>query len=183
MGQAMELSNKQEAAIQAVFDQCSIYRISEVKPLVSDDESSTYAVNDSETVHFSDTQDAIVVELDNETKTVNSIDFQKNAVYRNGVVIAQATDFYLTGEQRDEYLDKCLTAVKSRIPLPETASFPAKSAWTYEMDGDKVTVSSTVTAKDTTGTPETRYFTAEFEAGEFVTIRIGDLVPSDGAAE
>lgn len=190
LGQGMELSGKQEEAALEVFGQCGINRIVEVKPLVSDEESSTYAVNDSETVHFSDTQDAIVVELDNETKTINSIDFQKNAVYRNGTVIAQATDFYLTGEQRDVYLDQCLTAVKSRITLPETASFPAKSAWVYEMDGEKVTVKSTVTSKDTTGTPETRYFTAEFENGEFVSVNIGDIVnaapaetPSDTPAD
>ena len=175
LGQGMELTSKQEEAVNAIFAQCSIQRIVEVKPLVSDDECSTYAVNDSETVHFSDTQDAIVVELDNETKTVNSIDFQKNAVYRNGEVLAQATDFYLTGEERDVYLDQCLTAVKSRLTLPETASFPAKSAWEYETDGDKVTVRSTVTSKDTTGTPETRWFTAEFEGGEFVSVNIGEI--------
>ena len=172
LGQTMEVTSKQEEAILAVFEQCGIYPVREVKRLVSDDESATYAINDAETVHFPDTKDAIIVELNNKDKTVQSIDFQKHAVYRNGTVVAQATDFYLSSAQRDHYLSMCLTAVNARLPLPETASYPAKSGWNYTSDGDKVTVESTVTTKDANGTPVTQAFTVEFEEGEFVSVSI-----------
>ena len=48
--------------------------------------------------------------------------------------------------------------------------FPAKSAWKYAMDGEKVTVESTVTVKNTSGVEETRPFTVLFEKGEFVSV-------------
>ncbi len=179
LGQTMEVTSKQEEAILAIFEQCGIYPVREVKRLVSDDESATYAVNDAETVHFSDTKDAIVVELNNKDKTVQSIDFQKHAVYRNGAVVAQATDFYLGSAQRDHYLSMCLTAVNARLPLPETASYPAKSGWNYTSDGDKVTVESTVTTKDANGTPVTQAFTVEFEEGKLVSATIAAPVSQE----
>lgn len=182
LGQTMEVTSKQEEAILAIFEQCGIYAVREVKRLVSDDESATYAINDAETVHFSDTKDAIIVELSNKDKTVQSIDFQKHAVYRSGTVVAQATDFYLSSAERDNYLSMCLTAVNARLPLPETASYPAKSAWSYTTDGNKVTVESTVTTKDSNGTPVTQAFTAEFEDGEFVSVSIA-APASQGADE
>lgn len=183
MGQVMELSTKEEEAVRAVFDECGILAIREVKPLVSNETSATYAVNDAETVNFTDTKDGIVVELDNDTKAVISIDFQKHALYRNNTAIGKASDFYLSSAQRDHYLEMCLTAVKSRLTLPETAVFPAKTAWNYTMDDKKVTVESTVTTKDDSGTSKTQEFTAEFEDGEFVTISFRDIAAPAAPAE
>lgn len=174
MGQVMELSAKEEEAVLAVFDECGILAVREVKRLVSNENSATFAVNDAETVNFPDTKDGIVVELDNSTKTVTSIDFQKHALYRNHTAIGKASDFYLSSVQRDHYLELCLTAVKSRLTLPETAVFPAKTAWKYTMNDKNVTVESTVTTKDDSGAFRTQLFTAEFEDGDFATISFQD---------
>lgn len=184
MGQVMELSPKQEEAALAIFEQCGICAVREVKPLVANETSSTYAVNDAETINFPDTKDAIVVELDNETKTVISIEFQKHTLYRYETAIALATDFYLGSAQRDHYLSLCLTAVKARLTLPETAVFPAKTAWTFTAGEDKkMTVESTVTTKDDAGAAHTQAFTAEFEGDKLASLSFQPLdAPEDAQA-
>lgn len=170
LGQTMELSKKEEAAVVAIFTECGLGEITEAKPLSSDETSDSYNVNDRNTARYMERANRIVVQLDKETKAVQSIACGNNSVYQDGELVAPVTNFYLGTEARDSYLSVCLTAVKSRLELPETAVFPAKSAWKYSMDGDKVTVESTVTVKNTSGIEETRPFMVEFEKGEFVSV-------------
>ena len=60
--------------------------------------------------------------------------------------------------------------MKKELDVPETAVFPSRSGWTFEMDGGNVTVTSTVTAKDNSGQAVTRGFLALFEEGELVSL-------------
>ena len=170
LGQTMELSKKEEAAVVAVFTECGLGEITEARVLSSDETSDSYNVNDRNTARYMDRANRIVVQLDKETKSVLSIDCGNNGVYRDGELVAPVTDFYLGTEARDTYLSVCLTAVKARLELPETAVFPAKSAWKYTMDGEQVTVESTVTVKNTSGVEETRPFAVLFEKGDFVSV-------------
>ena len=174
LGTAMELSGKQEEAVTAVFEQCGIFKITDAKKRSSNGTSSVYVLNDAETSLYSVTKDAIIVQINDKTKVVDSIDFRENAVYRGGQVVAQATDFYLGSDERDQYLALALTAVKARLEFPELASFHAKSGWDYTMEENKVTVKSTVSIKTAGGGEEVRPFLVEFEDGEFVSITLGE---------
>ena len=167
---AMDLSGKEEEAVIAVFDQCGVRQITDAKKRSSNGTSSVYVLNDAETSLYADTQDAIIVQINDKTKTVDSIDYRNHAVYRGGQVVAQATDFYLDSAERDEYLALALAAVKAELEFPELASFHAKSGWDYTMEDNRVTVRSTVSVKTSGGGTETRSFQVNFEDGKFVSI-------------
>ena len=170
---AMDLSKKEEEAVIAVFEQCGVAEIVEAKERSSNGTSSVYVLNDAETSLYEDTQDAIIVQINDKTKTVDSIDYRNHPVYRGGQVVAQATDFYLDSTERDEYLALALTAVKAELEFPELASFHAKSGWDYTMEDERVTVRSTVSVKTSGGGTETRPFQVNFAKGEFVSIDLG----------
>lgn len=172
---AMELTKKEEASVTAVFEECGIREITDAKVRSANANSSVYILNDEETSLYLDTKDCIIVQMDNATKTIDSINFQDNPVYRNGQVVAQVTDFYLGTTERDEYLSLTLPAVKDKLDLPETAVFPSKSHWEYIMEDENsgVTVRSTVTTKNATGGEETRTFEAKFEKGKLISITLG----------
>lgn len=169
---AMDLKSKEEAAVTAVFEQCGILRITDAKKRSSNGASSVYVLNDAETSLYPDTKDAIIVQINDKTKTVDSIDYRNHPVYRGGQVVAQATDFYLDSAERDDYLALALDAVKAELEFPELASFHAKSGWDYTMEDNRVTVRSTVSVKTSGGGTETRSFQVNFEDGKFVSINL-----------
>lgn len=173
LGQGMELNKKEDAAVSAVLEECGFKEIREVKELSSTERSTFYNVNDVDTIRFLDRADTLIVEVDNTTKTVENITYQDKDIYMNGHLIESITDFYLDAATRDVYLSATLTAVKARLELPETAEFPSKGSWRYTMDGENVTVESTVTSKTNSGETQTRPFTAKFEKGSFVSITLG----------
>ena len=120
---------------------------------------------------FLDSEEPIVVQMKNATKTVDSVQFQDHSIYAHGQVVSPITDYYLDMAERDIYLSLTLTAVKSRLEIPETAVFPSKSSWEYTMgEGTQVTVRSTVTCRDASGKEEERTFVAYFEDGAFVSL-------------
>lgn len=174
LGQGMELTKKEDAAVAAVLEECGFKEIREVKKLSSTERSTFYNVNDVDTIRFLDRADTLIVELDNADKTVENITYQDKDIYMNGHLIASITDFYLDAATRDVYLSATLTAVKARLELPETAEFPSKGSWRYIMDGENVTVESTVTSKTGSGGTEKRSFQAKFEKGSFVSITLGE---------
>lgn len=172
LGQGMELTKNQDAAVAAVLEECGFKQISEVKKVSSTERSTSYNVNDVDTIRFLDHADALIVNVNNETRAVESITYQNTNIYLNGYLIVPITNFYLDAATRDVYLSATLTAVKARLDFPETAEFPSKSNWHYTMDGENVTVESTVTSKTTSGEMETRSFLAKFEKGSFVSITL-----------
>lgn len=172
LAQGMELTKKEDAAVAAVLEECGFKEIREVKMVSSDERSTFYNVNDVDTIRFLDHADALIVRVNNATKAVEDISYQDIEIYINGHLITPITKFYLDAATRDVYLSATLTAVKARLDLPETAEFPSKSNWRYTLDGENVTVESTVTSKTNSGEMETRSFLAKFEKGSFVSITI-----------
>lgn len=173
LGGAMGLNREQEKAVLEVFSACGFAEISEVRSLSSNEEFSSYTVNDTETARFLEGEDAIVVALENGTKAVTAITYKDDDIYLDGRVLGQVTDYYLGAAARGAYLATALEAVKARLELPETAVFPARSKWRYELDGDKVTVRASVTVKNAAAVEEVRPFAVEFEQGEFVGVSFG----------
>lgn len=165
LGAGMELSAKEEEAVMAVLEQCGFTEISEVTKVASHEGTTSYAVADREMVRYLDGKAEVT--LNDETKTVNHITCQGEDVYISGHLIKLVTDFYLGSAQRTTYLNASLDAVKARLDLPELAVFPSKSNWQFTMDGNRVTVQSTVTVKDATGKEVTRPFVVEFVDGSF----------------
>lgn len=176
---AMELTKKEEEAVTAVFEECGIQRITDARVRSSNANSSVYVLSDVETSLYPETRECIIVQIDNATGAIDSINFEDHPVYRNGQVVAQVTDFYLGTEERDTYLSLTLPAVKGKLDLPETAVFPSKSHWEYTMEEENngVTVRSTVTTKTANGGAETRDFEAVFEKGKLVSITLGSPEP------
>ncbi len=171
LGEGMELTKKQEEEVLAVLNQCGFGEITQVDTIKETSKSTTYAVNDTSTERFLDSEEPIVVQMKNATKTVDSVQFQDHSIYAHGQVVSPITDYYLDMAERDIYLSLTLTAVKSRLEIPETAVFPSKSSWEYTMgEGTQVTVRSTVTCRDASGKEEERAFVAHFEDGAFASL-------------
>lgn len=171
VGETMGLSRKQEEAVLAVFTECGFENITEVKPLSVNSEGSSYSIDDIQTARFMETEDDIVVLIDGEAKTVDSITYMDHDIYRGGQVVEPVTELYLNLPMRDQYLSSTLAAVKARLDIPETAVFPSRSNWKYTTDGDKVTVQSSVTYKNASGQEETKDFLVEYENGDFVSFQ------------
>ncbi len=171
LGSGMKLTEEQEESMLTVLETCGFTQVTEVRQLSDNGIVSTYAIEDTQTSRFLEGGD-IVVKVADEDKTVDSIVFGDEDIYLSGHLIAPITDFYLSSAQRDVYLSACLTAVRARLDLPETAVFPSKSGWEYTLNGNKVSVQSHVTFKSTSGQEVTRSFQAEFEDGSFVSINI-----------
>ena len=171
LGEGMELTKKQEEEVLAVLNECGFGEISAVETIKETSKSTTYAVSDTSTERFLDTDDPIVVQMKNATKTIDSVQFQDHSIYAHGQVVSPITDYYLDMAERDIYLSLTLTAVKSRLEVPEAAVFPSKSSWEYTMgEGTQVTVRSTVTCRDASGKEEERAFVAHFEDGAFASL-------------
>ena len=174
LGQAMGLSSKQEEAVLAVLAECGFQEVSEIRTVKEGSKRTSYAVSDYDTERFLDVEDAFVVQLLNETKTVESITFLDHDIYANGRVVSKVTDYYLGQDQRDDYLKATLSAVRARLTFPETAVFPSRSHWTYTVDGETVTVQSTVTAKDGAGKESVQAFTAQFTGDELTSLEFSE---------
>ena len=172
LGQSMELTEKEEAAAVEILTQCGFKTITRVTQIRSDSTSTSYAVQDTDTERFMNSRNHIVVRVDNEEKIVRAVTFGDEGIYLNGEVVAQITDFYLDMAERDKYMDAALEAVKSRLDLPEVASFPSRSHWTFTESEDRtlLTVESTVTTKDGAGTEFTLPFQVRFEEGELASV-------------
>lgn len=173
VGETMELTKDQEKEVLAGLEECGFAEIKEVDLIKYGAKSSTYAVQDIWTAQFMEKDEAAVVEIANGEegeKTLDKITFQGREIYADGKVSAPITDYYLTLAQRDDYLADTLAAVKKELDVPETAVFPSRSGWTFEMDGGNVTVTSSVTAKNNSGQAVTRNFLALFEEGELVSL-------------
>jgi len=171
LGLGMELTVKQEEAVTAVLDACGFKRITQVSKVGSDASATSYAVQDVDTERFLAGADPIVVRMENETKTVQSITFGDASIYNGEEAVAQITDYYMDMSERDVYMQEVLNKVKDRLELPETAVFPSRSHWTFTEEEDGVLiVESYVTTKDGSGAETVRPFTAKFEKGSFVSL-------------
>lgn len=175
LGQGMELTAKQEEGVIAVLDQCGFKEITQVSELAADSTTTSYAVEDVNTERFMTVEDPVVVRLENETKTVQSIEFRDNIIYANEEVVSQLTDYYMDMSERDVYMEVVLREVKARLDLPEVAVFPSRSHWTFTEEEEGVLViESTVTTKDGTGKETVRPFRARFEDGSFDSVTFLD---------
>ena len=171
LGQGMELTAKQEEAVVAVLDQCGFKAVTQVSELTADSTTTSYAVEDVNTERFMMGEDPVVVRLENETKTVQSIAYQENTLYANEEVVSQLTDYYMDMAERDIYMEAAIREVKSQLPLPEVAVFPSRSHWTFtEKEENVLIVESTVTTKDGSGEEKVRPFRARFEDGSLVSV-------------
>lgn len=170
LGEVMELTGEQEESVLTALGECGFGEIKEVDHIKTGVKTSSYAVNDASTARYMEGEDAIVVEIANETKALESVTYQDHDIYIGGHVIAQITDFYMDGDTRDGYLSDTLAAVRAKLDFPETATFPSRSGWHYTMDGENVIVESSVTFRNTSGSEETQTFQALFEGGELSSL-------------
>ena len=95
LGEGMELTKKQEEEVLAVLNECGFGEISAVETIKETSKSTTYAVSDTSTERFLDTDDPIVVQMKNATKTIDSVQFQDHSIYAHGQVVSPITDYYL----------------------------------------------------------------------------------------
>lgn len=175
LGQGMELTAKQEEAVILVLNECGFKEITQAAQVSSDAAATSYAVHDVDTERFMSGTDPILVRVENETKTVQSITFREDTIYNGEEVVAPITDYYMDMSERDVYMQDILNRVKDRLELPEVAVFPSRSHWTFTEEADGVLIiDSYVTTKDGTGEETVRPFTAKFENGSFVSLSFSE---------
>lgn len=175
LGLGMELTAKQEEAVTAVLGECGFKEITKVSQVASDTETTSYAVHDVDTERFLSGTDPILVRMENESKTVQSVMFREETIYSGEEVVSQVTDYYMDMSERDIFMQEVLNKVKDRLELPEVAVFPSRSHWTFTEEEDGVLiVESYVTTKDGTGVETVRYFTARFEDASLVSLTLSE---------
>ena len=175
LGLGMELTAKQEEAVTAVLGECGFKEITKVSQVASDTETTSYAVHDVDTERFLSGTDPILVRMENESKTVQSVMFREETIYNGEEVVSQVTDYYMDMSERDIFMQEVLNKVKDRLELPEVAVFPSRSHWTFTEEEDGVLiVESYVTTKDGTGAETVRYFTARFEDASLVSLTLSE---------
>jgi len=175
LGLGMELTVKQEEAVTAVLDACGFKKITQVSKVGSGAATTSYAVQDVDTERFLVGTDPIVVQMEDETKTVQSITLGDEPIYNGEEAVSQITDYYMDMSERDVYMQEVMNKVKDRLELPEVAVFPSRSHWTFTEEADSVLiVESYVTTKDGSGTESVRPFTAKFEKDKFVSVTFAE---------
>ena len=173
LGEAMELTEKQEKAAVSVLESCGFDEIVAVEELPSAGKNQAYDVRDTALERYTDGENA-VVKVSEETKEIVTVSFRGYDLYANGEVLSQLSEHYLNAEDRDELMVAALDAVKGHLDLPDTAVFPSRSKWNYTEDGERVIVSVVVKAKNTSNV-ETEYpFEVVFEGKEVVSVTLKD---------
>lgn len=162
----MELDETQEAAITEIFDACGICEIKDCTMVQAGETHTSYYVEDDETEHYTGAENTIVVWLDNETKTVESIYFDDHDIYVDGATVAQVSDYYVSSALRDTYRANAQTIIKQCLNYPDTAEFKSASYWHYGVsdDGYDIILSS-VTAQNAFGVESTEEFQILIDRG------------------
>ena len=155
----MELDDTQEAVITDIFDACGIYEIKECTEFQAGEAHTSYYVEDDETEHYTGADNTIVVWLDNETKTVESIYFGDHDIYIDGTAVAQVSDYYVSSALRDTYRTNAQLLIKQCLNYPDTAKFESSQGWRYGVNDDGYDVIlSSVTAQNAFGVESTDDF-------------------------
>ena len=173
LGEAMELTEKQEKAVLAVLESCGFEEVVAAEQLPTAGKNQAYTVQDAALERFTEGENT-VVKIDGESKEVLTISFRSKEIYANGEVISQLSDHYLGQDDRDVYMDKALEEIQGRLDLPETAVFPSRSKWEFREEGEQVIVQSSVTAKNTSGVETQFPFEVVFENQEIVSVKMGE---------
>jgi len=98
----------------------------------------------------------------------------KNELYKDGQVIRKISDFFLTDDEKYDYIDFAKEAVKTQLNYPDTAKFP----WLYTeyfviyTDRSNITVKGQVTASNAFGVPTTYTFEVTFENNTVTNVNL-----------
>lgn len=164
LAETMDLTEQQEQAMQKIFDACGIVELKEVTLFQEGEHSTSYHVNDDETEHYKGADNAIVVWVDNETKTVQEIFFSGHDIYKDGTVLAQVPQFYVSAEQRDSYRAAAQMLVNQCLSYPDSAKYEGAHGWSYGVSDDGYAVlKSTVRAKNAFGMEGSHSFQVLFD--------------------
>jgi len=145
LAKKLELNADQEASMLEIFDRCGIGEIARVQTIQQGDESTSYWLDDSETVVYRNFDYRIVVYVNNNTKELESIYFHNNEIYIEGNVVSQITDYYVNSDDRNTYKATSQVMIKSLLNYPDTAEFPSISGWTFAVEDGIVIIQSSVT--------------------------------------
>ena len=173
LGEAMELTEKQEKSVLAVLESCGFEEVVAAEQLPTAGKNQAYTVQDAALERFTEGENT-VVKINGESKEVLTISFRNKEIYANGEVISQLSDHYLGQDGRDAYMDKVLEEIQGRLDLPETAVFPSRSKWEFHEEGEQVIVQSSATAKSTSGVETQFPFEVVFENQEIVSVKMGE---------
>ena len=178
LGEAMELTEKQEKSIVSVLESCGFEEVVEAEELPTAGKTKAYSIMDKSLERFTEGETAMV-KVDGESKEVVSVSFRRETLYLDGEVVSQLGEHYLGMEDRDELMMAALKEVQGRLDLPETAVFPSRSKWQFHEDGGQVIVQASVNAKNTSGVAADTPFTVVFEGKEVVSVTLGETADGE----
>ncbi len=145
--------------VEQVLDSCG-YKDYEIK---RDEEMDNYWGDKTIAfqIIFNDSPLSGITIKDNAIYNVYYID---NELYKDGQVIRKITDFFLTDDEKYDYIDNSKEVVKSQLTYPDTAKFP----WLYDeyyvicTDRSDITVKGSVTASNAFNVPTTYTFEVKY---------------------
>lgn len=164
LAETMGLTEQQEQAMQEVFDACGIVDLKEVTLFKEGENATSYYVEDDETEHYKGAENTIVVWVDNATKAVQEIYYSSHDIYKDGAVLAQVPQYYVSAEQRDTYRTNAQMLVNKCLSYPDSAKYESSTGWSYGVSDDGYAViKSTVNAKNAFGMEGSHDFQVLFD--------------------
>lgn len=170
LAQTLDLDSDQENDMLKIFESCGIGEIISASVFQSGEEQTSYYLEDKETNVYKGAEYAIIIWVDNSSKTIESIHFHSQDIYLNGEVVAPITDYYVNSADRDKYRVSCQLAIKELLNYPDTAKFPAISGWAFGIEDDTIIVQSTVTAKNAFNMESKSTFQVKFVSGNITSL-------------
>ena len=170
LAKTMNLNSTQEANMLKIFESCSIGEITSASVFQESEDHTSYYLEDKETEFYKGAEYAIVVWVDNASKTIESIHFHDQDIFLNGNVLSPITDYYVNSTDRDKYRVSAQLAIKELLNYPDTAKFPAISGWAFGIEDGTIIVQSTVTAKNAFDVESTSAFQVKFESGNITSL-------------
>ena len=146
---AMNVTKDQEAEMLSVFKACGILDIKKVEVFQTGEQSTSYYAIDIETAYYGH---PIVIWIYNDSKKVEAIYYEDNTIYEKGKVKSNIQDYYIDAETRSGYQLLAETLVKECLNYPNSAKFKyGSSNWAFKKEKGKVTIQSSVNAKNAFG--------------------------------
>jgi hypothetical protein len=171
LAKTVGLDSEQETAMVQVFESCGIGEITSATVFQEGEDQTSYHMEDQETAAYNGVSNTIVVWVNNTTKTVEAIYFNDYDIYKDGTVLNQITQYYVSSSDREKYRVSAQMAVNEVLSHPDTATYPAISGWKFGvLEDDTVGVQSSVTAENDFGVENTLDFQVLFQNGNITSL-------------
>lgn len=145
----IDITNEEGKKIDEILKECGINDVDTFEH----DELLDNAHSKGETGYriSIDVADNIILYL-NKDKSVHSIVYNDNKLYKKNKAVAKIQDYTFTIEEASKWQSLCQEKVKEILKSPSTAKFPNFTEWGFGKEKNKITIQGYVDSQNSFGT-------------------------------